>query len=945
MPRNLAGKKHQHNSRHENGLVGPGKRVTKQKSNGHLNGTAKGAVPSEPVPQQNRPESGLTTSTNDQKSTVTTHSVQDTAQSSASQSHRLGTADPNELKGQDKEIKWDSQASTMLHTRRGEVISPRPKSGQDVSALQLANTILRSRPAYDTISLLIVLLALPSMILTIVQALFASLTLMPGGGAPVSLFSLLDIFQGAAGTPSVHTIAAVDVIGFALWICLWNWAQNFALDLAQIQIAITLGNGNSGKNGGVTTSCFAAILLLHAVRSKGVRRFLYSNLVPLDLLSHVGLTDYLKYLPSDSDFGQSLGSPSKLRSLFAVHIISQAVMAIVRRRISSSNPSIGNTKSKRVDTEALAGSMSDTSALDGSTTAGISSGVDYQQPPTPGLKEGKEKVTSAKKRRRYANHIRSKQPFWAALASTKVHVLREVEHNKGLPTVANNQSSPFEIVHQDIVWVTEVRPSIIYFETTYLSFGEQNDLLSQAKENRPFYVRINLAKWHSVSLEILDSTSTSEMSGAQWSGAISGLAPNCTYTCTFISSDTDEEFASIMVKTPILLDKDLSTSMAPIPNRQSTRPSSPTTTLKNSIATAEVKASDARNRQTKSRRQHRTNQAKVEKDVESFNTRLKASTDDTKLRQKLLQLERNTRQNEDGVADATAAIDATPDDATEDHSICKEDYESQAKSLADANSALTKARSEADNETSCVTNELTNITTRKERLTGRNTKLTEQHDRINQANVQGLNEKERKAAESSAQETEQQRREAEMTNQIRFIENELRNSRVRWEANFRELDMLEKQEQQHRQMTLNNSGPLTPEGELPGTRPQPQPQPQHARPYAFGSFQAFPNSPVIPEAQSSPFLAYAKTLPSNDMRRPRSDTNRSIGGLSNFSADFEDADPIPPMPTSTDYEMTGRKGSGSSRGKNNGSPGTMGGPFSPQRGNYSPGHIPGSTTW
>ncbi|KEF60152.1 uncharacterized protein A1O9_05002 [Exophiala aquamarina CBS 119918] len=941
MPRNLAGKKHQHNSRHENGLVGPGKRVTKQKSNGHLNGTAKGPAPSEPVPHHNRPDSGLTTSTHDQASTVTSDSVQDTTQSSAHPSHRLGTADPSEPKSQDKEAKWDSHAATMLHTRRGDLAPSRAKSTPDVSALQLANTILRSRPACDTVSLLIVLLALPSMILTIVQALFASLTLMPGGGAPVSLFSLLDIFQGSAGAPSVHTIAAVDVIGFALWICLWSWAQNFALDLAQIQIAITLGNGNSGKNGGVTTFCFAAILLLHSVRSKGVRRFLFSNLVPMNLLSQIGLSDYLKYLPSDSDFGQSHGSPSKIRSLFAVHIISQAVMAIVRRRISSSNPSIGNTKSKRIDPEALAGSMSDTSALDGSTAAGISSGVDYQQPPTPGLKEGKERVTSAKKRRRYANHIRSKQPFWAALASTKVHVLREVEHNKGLPTVANNQGSPFEVVHQDIVWISDIRPSTISFETTYLSFGEPNNDSSSPNEHRPFYVRINGAKWHSVSLELVDSPPSSEIAGSQWSGAISGLAPNCTYTCTFIASDTDEEFASIMVKTPILLDKDLSTSMAPVPNRQSTRPSSPTTTLKNSISTAEAKANDARNRQTKSRRQHRTNLAKVEKDVESFNARLKASTDDTKLRQKLLQLERNTRQNEDGVADAAAAIDDTPDDATEDYSVCKQDYESQAKHLSDSNAALTKARSEAENETSCVTNELTNVATRKERLTGRNTKLTEQHDRINQANVQGLNEKERKAAESSAQEAEQQRREAEMSNQIRFIDNELRNARIRWESNFRELDMLEKQEHQHRQMILSNSGPLTPEGELPGTRPQPQ----HARPYAFGSFQAFPNSPVIPEVQSSPFLAYAKTLPSNDMRRPRSDTNRSIGAISNFSADFEDADPIPPMPTNTDYEMTGRKGSGSSRGKNNGSPGTIGGPFSPQRGNYSPGHVPGSTTW
>jgi hypothetical protein len=166
---------------------------------------------------------------------------------------------------------------------------------------------------------------------------------------------------------------------------------------------------------------------------------------------------------------------------------------------------------------------------------------------------------------------------------------------------------------------------------------------------------------------------------------------------------------------------------------------------------------------------------------------------------------------------------------------------------------------------------------------------------------------------------------------------------MRWEGNLRELDILEKQEMAQRQMMLSNNGPLTPEGELPGTRGLPQ----HARPYAFGSFHAFPNSPFIPEVQGSPFAAYAKTLPTIDQRRPRSNTNQSAGGISNFSADFEDADPIPPMPTTTEYDTAGRKGSGSSRGKNNGSPaGVIGGALrSPQRGSYSPGHIPGSTTW
>lgn len=943
MPRNPAAKKQQHGNRHDSGLVGPGKRVTKQKSNGHLNGTAKGPVPSEPVPQSHPTDPTVSTPGNGPSAFVTSDPNRDIARGSTQTQPNAGELDGSE--GKEKENKPESNGSAMSQQRRGDMASSRTKSTQDISALQLASTIIRSRPACDTVSLLIVLLALPSMILTIVQALFASLTLMPGGGAPVSFLSLLDIFQGSAGAPSITTMVVVDVICFGLWVCLWTWAQNFTLDLAQIQIAITLGNGSSGKNGRANLLCLLGVLLLHLVRSRGVRRFLFTNLVPMDLLAQMGATEYLKYLPSDSDFGESPGPPSHIRSLFAIHIISQAVMAFVRRRVSSSQ-SVPTAKSKRIDTEASAGSASDISALE-SASAGFSSAIDYQAPPTPGLKEGKEKGISAKKRRRQANHVRSKQPFWAALASTKVHVLREVEHSKALPTIANNQGTPFETVQRGLIWITHVDPSSISFEAAYIPSMEQPHDSASNAENKPFYVRINGAKWHSVNLDAVDHSSAPEGSAAQWSGTISGLAPNCTYTCSFIRTDGEEEFASVMVKTPILLDKDLPASMSPVPVRQTTRPSSPTTTLKNSISTAEAKLNEARNRLTKLRRQHRTALAKVEKEVDSFNTRLKTASDDTKQRQKLLQAERSIRQTEDATLEIDAALEglvSTPTDEIDEHNACKAAYEEQTKLLADANDALSKARSVASNDLSCANSELNTIVSRKERLTGRNIKLTEQHDRITHANVQGLNEKERRAAESNAKGADQQRREAELMHQIRFMENELRNSRMRWEANLRELDLLEKQELAQREIMLNNSGPLTPEGELPGTRPPPQ----HARPYAFGSFQAFPNSPVITEVQGSPFLAYAKTLPSTDQRRPRSDTNRSAGGVSNLSGEFEDADPIPPMPSTTEYEMTGRKGSDSSRGQNNGSPaaGIIGDALrSPQRGSYSPGHIPGSTTW
>src|SRR6202000_125794 len=120
-------------------------------------------------------------------------------------------------------------------------------------------------------------------------------------------------------------------------------------------------------------------------------------------------------------------------------------------------------------------------------------------------------------------------------------------------------------------------------------------------------------------------------------------------------------------------------------------PSAPPYTLKNSIAAAEAKLSEARNRLTKVKRQHRSTLAKVEKEVESFNGRLKTTGDDTKQRQKLLQAERNIRQNEDATQELDAALEnlvSTPEDDHDDHAAAKATHGEQQKLLSEANDAL-----------------------------------------------------------------------------------------------------------------------------------------------------------------------------------------------------------------------------------------------------------------
>src|SRR5271170_6340105 len=178
MPRNLGAKKNQHNHKHENGLVGPGKRITKQRSNGQLNGSPRAPHPDTP-PLTPVTSTSLLNSRPD-------HDTND-SQSDARQDG-LGDTRKNALRTRDSESSYDGQDFTAhrvlrQHSEDGTLqTSTKSKPSHDVTSFQLASTILKSCTAYDTIALLILLLQLPTIILILVEALFASLTFMPPAG-------------------------------------------------------------------------------------------------------------------------------------------------------------------------------------------------------------------------------------------------------------------------------------------------------------------------------------------------------------------------------------------------------------------------------------------------------------------------------------------------------------------------------------------------------------------------------------------------------------------------------------------------------------------------------------------------------------------------------------------------------------------------------------------
>ncbi|KAJ5949526.1 hypothetical protein N7454_001110 [Penicillium verhagenii] len=828
MPRSsAAGRKNQSN-RQENGIVGPGKKVTKQKSSGHLNGSsangAASAAASAPL------DLSAHRSTSDTAVTSPVIGVKGVDGLKPDGNGRV-MANGNS-KGVDVA---SSQANGVVPQNGGMAGTasrngPGKRSGSNASInpLQLASTILKSCPMYDTIAILIFLLQLPPMVLTLVQFLFASLTFMPPSGAAAgSLSANFDIFQGPAGTPSLGTMMAMDTFCLLVWgLFMWTWAQNFAIDLAHVQVAITLGGGGSGKNGGVNGLCVGIVLLLHIVRSKGIQDFVVGHLVSAKFISPDLLSQYSSLLPAEFRRTEASSSPSWLRSLLAVHILAQAGTAMARRSMAKNRAPAPPRSGKRGDTEASAGSQGQPdSALE--SAASLSSSL--VGPDGQFVKDGKDRLTSAKKRRRQANQVRSRQPFWAALASTKVTVMREYEHSRASSKTTCGLTMTEEDLQgvsldDGLVWVTDVDSSSIKFAAGDLSEDSTTGSSSEAGrlegDVEPFYVCVNGALWATATIVRVSDSSKGSM--VQWRGEVCGLAPNCAYTCSFVRSDTDEEICVMSVKTPATADTEQTVSAIPTPPQPLYRPSSPSTTLKNSINNAEAKLNEKRSRLKKTKNDHKLLISRIRKELDNYNNRLQSGTDENKQKQRSLQLERNIRQTEEATTALEVQLDSMeniPEEEVEQWNAQKADFDRELERFNLAKEELQEARLAAAQQVSSLEQELNLSIQKRERLQGRRTRVNEQYERIISANAQGLNERERRAAEQFAREQDQAKMEVNFHEQFASISQSVQDFQLRTGQLWQQASAIEQSIQQQQQQMLMDSGPLTPEGNLPGTNP------------------------------------------------------------------------------------------------------------------------------
>ncbi|PMD34430.1 hypothetical protein L207DRAFT_547613 [Hyaloscypha variabilis F] len=759
----------QRDTRHENGLVGPGKRVTKQKSNGHLNGHAKASESNSSTP----PLPATPPATNGH---ARYPALPDNANDPKMPGHTLRRSSASGYS--------DSSLSEAYHNAPGSPISNGHHREIDVNSAQKPHspgslnqfsTVLKSLPLYDTLAILIVLLQVPPTFLSIVHLLFATLTFVPPSTTSLSTLNFPDILNSSFGAPSIATIFFVDALVLLVWVFLWSPLQDIALDLAQMVIALTLGGGASGREAGVKSVlfCFLAIGVSQftrngSIKQTGLRAIISSS---SGLLASPDPDDPLE--PNSQSSNKKHGL---VRSILAIHILTQGVVRYirdwyVRREKRDSTASIGDPEAGKAAVDAANDSTASTQTpdTDSSTSLPVSN------------------TATTKKKKKQSAQVRIQQPLWAALASTKIVMVKEYETSHtaaesagtNATDINNLGDAPFHS-EADRIWISYVGSDEVCFSTSFFPAHtapeneEKSTDVSGADEKKPFFVRVNQTDWHATRINATTDPDQPPGQDIRWSGEIFGLAPLSNYECDFISTVDNSVLFSTSVRTLRSPTTDSTAGLSPNPQG---RPNSPITTLRTSIASAKVKLDDEKTKQKGQRKDQRAKLSSARKDIDKLSTSIaNAGGSDDRQKNKIIQNNHQARQADE----ACTALDAQiaelrniPSDDTSRHSSSHSEFKAQRKLHKHKQEEFNAAKLATEEEVQALKEEIASLQQKHERYESRIAALNERRDRITDANAKGLDEVQRKDRERQAKREERNKITAFYTSRLQLLQDNI----------------------------------------------------------------------------------------------------------------------------------------------------------------------------
>ncbi|KAI1774289.1 hypothetical protein F4818DRAFT_419484 [Hypoxylon cercidicola] len=744
MPRASASAKRQHgasnqrDTRHENGLVGPGKRVSKQKSQNHLSGNAK--QPSDDAAIPPAPSTPPLSANG-----YTKQPIEMPAEHKATESLRRGSLGGYSESSSSES--YHSHAQLEENHRRIDVNATKNSNvHRDPGPLgvDFALTVLRSCPLQDTIAILIILMQIPPLALSGIYVLFTLLTFVTSNGLTFS-----DVFEWNLGAPSLATVICVDGIVLLIWLFLWGPIQHVILDLAQMVIALGLGGGSSSRDGGSmknTLICLSMILLSHVLRHTKMKYSPIGYLLGSSRFMTPDFDDPLESLESIRGYDKvQPGWFGWVKSILAIHILTQGLVKYIRdwylrrerRDILAQNaadPEAGKPFTGENDGGFSTPDSSDAASLQNST------------------------ALTTKKKRKQSAQIRNRQPLWAALASTKIVVVKEYElthaaaesAGSNATDIHNLGNAPFNTQPEQI-WISYVGYDEVCFNTSHFPHAPEPNVAQDSSRidiSKPFYVRVNNAVWQPTRMVPVQDFEGDNAHGIRWSGDIYGLTPMSNYECEFVSTTTHEVLFSTSVRTTQAKSADVDASATKPANQRSLRPDSPITTLRTSIAAAESKLAEERARQKALRKEFHRKANAMKKENEKLSAAVQsAGTGDDKLRQKIQQNITQHKQAEQTIISLEAELKelASIPESLRSAWKAKQSAWSNQKAKYDGAVATFKSfKASVDRGIKALEEEKTSLQAKRNKISNRIAKVDGEHARITDANARGLDEAERR---------------------------------------------------------------------------------------------------------------------------------------------------------------------------------------------------------
>ena len=858
-------------TRHENGLAAPGKRISKKGSNGQLNGQPNGKASGAVTPPA-LPSTGLNQGLRFPRPAEPTKAA-DTGPQAAAQDDEVAPADKRrertvsetsmEEGGPGAEV-GDSCAepagSATPSVETPPAVCHKPSMSHAPGTLSTVSTILTYYPLRDAISILILLLSLPPTLVLLIQTLFASLTFVPptAGISLSTLPNIKEMFNASTlGYPALATILIVDLLFWVCWLPVWKPVQNILLDLSQAVVAVSL-SGAAASSGGPTYSIASSTLIVcvvHVLRYKAIHLtaldYLRSVIHKMDIGIQLDVPPFASTFLSPTPPGERGWLFTVFRTALGIHILSQGITTCIRRSLVKANerdqtvPAITKT-----DPEATAGSeltaRSPTGLPEGPQPAHPSSSTDGRPPgPSPSQREGSKRESSSKKKKKQANQVRSQQPLWAAIASTKVTFVKEMEQRdaaddarEAVAMHTNTTPGSFATAlnhNNDRIWISEVRDTEIFFcvdlsaesaNQTAERLDEGTNVSAGIDKSKPFFARVNGAGWSSTRI-MSSATGEGGEGRPRFDGEIFGLAPLSSYHCEIVGIATAKVLCSVSLITQAAPSAEQTASAPSASQHPALRPSSPITTLRQSIQSAEAKLNEVRNRTRKSKKDQRGVHADIRKEINLLKSKLESSGGvDDKQERRLTQIGQHKNQAEEATTELKKEIDAfgeIPSHEIADAEARHRNWQAARDAKRAAEKDFENAKAEIDRELSALKSEIAAAEAKREKLASRHTQRAKDLESLQSRQEAEMSAKQKRNLERAQAAQRRQDEENDTRYMINAMDEEANGYQAKAQEAYQQIAMLQSWSTGPSAYPPFSSPP-TPEGVLPGTNGSLSPQ-------------------------------------------------------------------------------------------------------------------------